>query len=264
MKYLYIYLLLFLLLEACSQKMYFPDRVNAPNLREAMEGKATFSAKFQMKPTDTVTNVQNVNMGLGGDIAFSPVKHLGLIASYRRILNKEIRDESTGAFSNDAELEGLYNGSRWELGAGYYDNFSDKGTVEVYAGYGAGSLRRSGVQPNVSYYTRYQRYFIQPAIGFTKDDFFSMSFGGRLAIMKFHEFESPNSNLRFEMFDEGWDVTSNIFAYLEPFVNIEGGYKYAKANLQFGFSTPLGSGGFAVSPYVSIGLQFHFKRRFFK
>jgi hypothetical protein len=260
-------LLLILLFCSCQQRLYFPDRANTPGLTHALEGKATFSIKPQGNDADS-GQADNANFGAGIDLAFSPVNHFGIIGSYRWINNRTIDENATAnIFLDDKTIGGVFNGKRWELGAGYYDVFGKMGKVEVYGGYGNGSLERRGTElPQYNYNTRYHRFFIQPAMGFGRSKMFSFTGGLRFAFMKFYDFQSVDPTLKYSIGKSSQDVTSTIFPFIEPFVNFEGGYKFIKASVQFGASKQLINtniaGNFPV--YCSIGLIFHFSPEFFK
>lgn len=263
-----IAILSLLWLSSCQQRLYFPDRANTPGLTHALEGKATFSLKPQGNDADS-GQTENITCGVGIDLAFSPIKNFGITGSYRKINNRKIEEgQPTGLFDNSHNtMGGIFNGERWEIGAGYYDVFGKIGKVEVYGGYGNGSLQRRGVEsPQYNYDTRYHRFFIQPAMGFSKSNFFSFTAGLRFAFMKFYDFRAADPDLRYNIGKSEQDVTAVVFPFLEPFVNFEGGYKYIKGNVQFGATKQLinanVSGNFPV--YVSIGLIFHFDPEFFK
>lgn len=256
------------LLSSCQQRLYFPDRANTPGLTQALEGKATFSIKPQGNDNERDSlGSDEVNFGTGIDLAFSPVKHLGIIWSYRWINNRRIGEgDSYGFFENNKTIGGVFNGNRWELGAGYYDVFGKMGKVEVYGGYGNGSLQRRGEElPQYNYNTRYHRFFVQPAIGFGKSNFFSFTGGLRIAVMKFYDFQSTDPTLKYSIGKYKQDVTEALFPFVEPFVNFEGGYKFIKASVQFGATRQLVNtniaGNFPL--YASFGLIFHFSPEFF-
>lgn len=253
---------------SCQQRLYFPDRANTPGLTHAMEGKITGSLKFQNNEQDSL-NSENVNFGTGIDIAFSPVNHFGIMGSGRWINNRRIAEgESYDLFFEDRKtIGGVFNGNRWELGAGYYDVFGRIGKVEVYGGYGNGSLQRRGAElPQYDYDTRYHRFFLQPAIGFSMSRFFSFTGGIRFAFMKFYDFRSGREDLRYHIGKSEQDVTAALFPFVEPFLNFEGGYKFIKGNVQLGGSRQIANTNIAgnMPVYISIGLVFHFAPEYFK
>jgi len=242
-------------LTGCAQKLYFPDRVNTPGLSRPLEGKATLSLKPQWMYQDSLNN--GMNFGWGADAAFSPVNHLGLIVSYRNINNKKVGYEENGILDNNTE--GTYNGSRFEAGLGFYEKLRGRGKVEIYGGYGNGSIHRtSSLHPEREYNTRYHRFFVQPALGFGRNDRFSMTAGMRLAVMKFYNFNAADPLLPYDISGNDRKVTQRLYPYLEPFFNIEIGYKYVKGNFQIGLSRELTADDLVIIPYISFGLVFHF------
>lgn len=258
--------LLFLLLagiSSCQQKMYFPDRANAPGLTQALEAKATFS----IKPQANENSEENSSVGTSIDLAFSPVSHLGIIASYRWINDRVIDEDDGGGFWGIEQIGGRFNGKRWELGLGYYDTIGTKGFGEIYAGYGNGSLNRIGTEsPQYNYDTRYNRFFIQPGLGFKIGNFFTLSGGFRTAFLTFYDFRSPDPQLKYEIGNSGRDITSPIYVFFEPYFNFEGGYKFFKGNVQVGVANQINNakiaGNFPV--YISLGMTFHFLPEYFK
>jgi len=222
------------LLASCQQRLYFPDRANTPGLTQAMEGKATITLKPQTKPSDTSTQ-EDVNFGTGIDLAFAPMNNWGVIASYRQIINKKIV-KGGNVFDNlDERFNGIYNGTYWELGNGLFTTYGSRGKAEIYAGYGNGSMSRKNVDnANLDFDTRYHRFFIQPALGMTHEDKFSLTLGFRVAVTDFYNFNATDPNLKYNIDGTNNDFTKSANYYIEPFLNMDIGYKYAKANIQIG------------------------------
>ncbi|MFN4246238.1 MAG: hypothetical protein ACK4EY_00865 [Flavipsychrobacter sp.] len=264
-----------LLLSSCYQRMYFPDRVNSPGFKEAGEVKASFAVKPQSSPDKP--GVNSSNLSPSADVAFSPVKHLGIIGSYRSVLNRYINEDPLGTISQYPYYElydtdimgGLYNDNRWEVGVGFYNTMGKRGIFEIYGGYGQGKVKRQGYDyPQFNFNSRYQRFFIQPAIGFNYENV-ALTGGVRFAINRYTTFNAADTSLRYVItgdHDTRTDVLDQNFGLLEPFVNFEVGYKYVKFNLQVGASTPFlsntVSGTFPV--YATFGFTFHFAPRYLK
>lgn len=258
---------LLFLLSSCQQRLYFPDRANTPGLTHALEGKLSLSLKPQANAHDS-TKTDDMNFGTGIDLAFSPVNHLGLIASYRHINDRYIKeDQDWNPFNGSSKtIGGVFNGSRWEVGAGYYDTVGSRGKVELYGGYGNGTLqRRSQKLPEYDYDTRYHRFFFQPAAGLNISRFFSFTAGIRFAFMSFYDFRSADPELKYTIGRTRQDVTNRIFPFLEPFANFEGGYKFLKGNVQVGASRQIIHTNIAgnMPVYISLGLVLHFDQAFF-
>lgn len=262
--YILSFIILSLTLGSCQQRLYFPDRANTPGLIEPMEGKAALSFKPQANGTDSL-DYMGSPVSIAGDLAFSPVNHLGLIASYRSTINR-IVEEDNAFWVNGDQLGSIYNGHRLEIGAGYYDVIGHRGKVEVYAGYGNGRLQREGkLTPELDFRIRYHRFFVQPAIGFGNDKI-SFTGGFRIAIHKFYDFRSYDPTLKYHIGREPQDVTSVLYPFWEPFVNFEVGHPYLKFNVQTGLSKQLaGSHITGNAPFfISFGLVGHFAPRFLK
>lgn len=257
---IYPAVLLALTLSSCQQKLYFPDRANTPGLTEALEGKITLAAKPQANDGDSSLG-RGSSASYGADLAFSPVTHLGIIASYRSVNHRKI-DE--GSFYN--VYGGNFTGHRWELGAGYYSAFGSRGKFELYGGYGQGTLDRTGGIYMRNFSTRYHRFFFQPALGVGRQDLFSVTGGIRLAFQKFYDFRSPNTDLRYTILDDTrrMDVEREWEGFFEPFINGEIGYRFFKFNLQFGCTAQyFGENVSGALPfYMSLGLVFHFAPEF--
>lgn len=259
---LFIFSLLFY---SCQQRMYFPERANTPGLTEALEGKATFSFKPQFNDMDSFNNPSGI-LSPAVDLAFAPVNHFGIIASYRSTYNRNI-DETDYFFNSFNTLGGNFNGHRLEVGAGYFNTFGRRGKVEVYGGYGNGKLNRRGTQtPQYDYDTRYYRIFLQPAIGFGSDRI-SFTTGMRFAYQQFYNFKAINDpELQYYITTgSAANVERMVFPFFEPFVNFEVGSPYVKFNLQMGLGTQMSTdhrvSGTAPG-YISMGVVGHFAPRF--
>lgn len=262
----YLLLLLLLPLAACQQRLYFPDRANTPMLSQRYEAKLTISAKSQSSYSDSLHG-QGADAALGIDAAFAPAEHIGLIASYRSVNDRRI-DEETGTLIN--AYGGLFNGHRWEAGAGWWDTFGRLGRIEAYLGYGQGNLSRRGYYtPERDFDTRYSRYFIQGAAG-AGNHFFTANGGLRIAALRFYDFTSPNTpSLRYHVLDlEGpeLDVQSRTFVFLEPFLNYEIGWKAVRFNVQTGWSMQFSGEkiGGNTPVYFSVGGTLHFVPEYFR
>src|SRR5689334_5440250 len=99
-------LVLIVNMSSCRQILYYSDRANTPGMTKAMEAKATFSIRpntngdsrsSNSKGYSSVTN--NGGAGTSIDLAFSPVKHLGIIGSYRNLSFNSVRNYQDGGVS---------------------------------------------------------------------------------------------------------------------------------------------------------------------
>ncbi len=268
-----LYLLSITLLAACEPRLYFPDRVNAPGFKEAKEFKATISGKPQSG--DTVSGkTPGAALSPAIDLAYSVTDHFAVIASYRDELNNYIYEQKiTGnqGLGHHNTFGGQFNGNYLEGGAGYFTPYDNHGRLEVFAGYGAGSMARTSLfTPQFDYSANYHRFFLQPALGYY-NDIFSLMGGFKFIFQKYGSFQSGNSDLKYlittpDGYVSGTDVTSQLFVFVQPFVNMDIGYKYVRFDIQMGYSAEtVGgyiSGSFPV--YITLGATFNYAPRFFK
>lgn len=234
-------------------------------LSKALEGKLVVAAKPQVNDQDSAFG-NGSSASLGIDAAFAPLNHLGLVASYRTVNNRKI-DEDDPIFLYPSQYGGLFNGNRWELGAGYFTTFDRRGRFEAYAGFGRGTLGRRGFStPEKDFDTKYDRYFLQGAAG-AGSDIYAFSGGLRFAAMRFNNFTSPTTpTLRYEILENHQDVEAETFAFVEPFINAEIGWKIIRFTMQMGTSLQInGEKIVGNTPfYVSLGAAFHFDPDYFK
>jgi len=253
------------LLVSCQQKLYFPDRANTPGLTEAFEGKATLSLKPQVADIDSGDNNGSI-LSPAVDLAFAPAPHFGIIASYRSTIDRYI-EENQDIFFTDKTMGGMFNGHRFEFGAGYFGTFGSRGKAEVYAGYGNGVLKRRGNRrPEYDYNTRYHRFFVQPAVGFGTGRI-SFTAGLRFSLHKYYDFRGLNDPTLPHYIAGDVNVENEIFPFFEPFVNFEVGHEYIKFNVQVGMGTQMTPDNriSGTAPmFVSFGLVGHYAPRFFK
>ena len=139
--------------------------VYVPNIRNSpmFDKKGEFQGAVQ------------VGNGLDAQAAVAISSNLGLIGNYSYI-NRDRLNE------NDFHRHTFYEG-----GLGYFNNVKDT-YFEFFAGYGKGEGSSSNSfinQPGAG--GRYERYFIQPAIG-QNNEVFDFSFVPRVSIVNFTEF----------------------------------------------------------------------------
>lgn len=248
-----------LLIASCSPKIYLPDRTNAPMLREAGEVKLTSSLKLQSN-----TNAPRTALSPSFDFAASPIKNLGIIASYRKT-NRYSDDEDL--FDIDYQDSIKYTGSKGEFGLGYYLPFGGRGLFEVYGGVGFGSIKRDNLRGYAgNYEAKYFQAFLQPSIGFFASDVFDMCGGFKINIHKYNNFKTDTASLRFEFTDPKVDIEKPTFVLVGPFMNLNVGYQYAKFNMQFGANFNVGRPELRIETpfYMSMGLTLAVAPRFWR
>lgn len=242
-------LLLALGFTSCQPRIYLPDRTNAPMLREAGEVKVTSSLKLQSN-----VGAPRTVLSPSFDFAASPIKGLGIIASYR---GSNRYAEETDFFGYSSQDTIRYSGSRAEFGIGYYLPFGARGLFDIYGGVGFGNMKRNNLMGYYgSYDARYYHVFLQPSIGFFAGEVFDMCGGVKINLHRYNSFQADTSTYRFEFTDPKVDITQPTFLMLGPFMNFNVGYKYAKFNMQIGANFGLGRPRLRVETpmYVSLGL----------
>ncbi len=96
--------------------------------------------------------------------------------------------------------------------------------------------------------------------------------GMRLMFQKFYAFSSPNPRLYYRAATissyDSYDVRHPVYTFLEPFANLELGYKFIKVNMQLGLSVPLSGRSADIAGFSplfgSLGLAFNYAPRYFK
>jgi hypothetical protein len=226
------YLALLLIASSCSP-VYLPNSRNSPMFRNAGEIQVGAS----------------VGNGIEVQSAVAVTKHVGLMANYFNV-NRQPDDLNN---ANDAEKHKLFEG-----GVGYFLN-EESYFFEIFAGYGEGEgsshdeLFFTSVPENA--YGRYNKIFIQPAIGFNRKSM-HVSFVQRVSIIDFTEFEDGTTRI---------EINEKSQAFYEPAVigkfNFADNHVYM--NWQMGISVPM-----FKDPYfdfrsfiISAGLGFRINAR---
>lgn len=153
--------LLALIFSSCAP-VYIPNIRNSPMFTKGGE----------------VQIAGQIGNGLDGQAAVSVTKHFGLMGSYNYI-----NRESGNPDNDDKYLRHTF----YEGGVGYFEN-KEKTFFEVFAGYGKGEGFSAGNIFSVENATgKYERFFIQPAIGFNKKTV-HFSFVPRISAVDFKEY----------------------------------------------------------------------------
>jgi hypothetical protein len=201
------FLLLLLVASACTPT-YVPNIRNSPMFGKGGEFQASVS----------------VGNGIEAQSAVSITNHIGLMANYS-YMNRE-----------DFEVEEIHRHRIYEGGVGYFTN-KDKVFFEVFAGYGRGegtnfdNFDFLGTPDKVQAEGKYERYFIQPAIGVNKK-VFDFAFVQRVSVVDFSEFSYGA---------DSYKMKTSPYVFLEPAfigrVNTLDNHLFF--SFQIGFSTPI-------------------------
>lgn len=244
---------------SCQPRIYLPDCTNAPMLREAGEVKLTGSLKLQNN-----VNAPKSVISPSLDFAASPLKGLGVMASYRS--THRYADEND-FYAYEYQDSIRYRGSRFEFGLGYYLPFGGRGLFDVYGGVGFGSIERDNLEGYFGNYdAKYYQIFLQPSIGFYANDVFEMCGGVKINLHKYSSFKTDTVKFRYEFTDPQVDIEEPTFLMMGPFMNLNVGYKYAKFNMQFGANFSASKPYIRMeSPlYLSMGVTFAIAPRFWQ
>lgn len=254
--YRFLSLIILVFVCSCAPRIYLPDRVNAPMLREAGEVNLTSSLKIQNS-----TNSSNFSVSPSFDFAVSPIKNLGIIAGYRHTSRYTNDDNSDNYYQDSAH----YTGNKYELGLGYYLPFGNRGLFNIYGGGGLGTIKRQNLRPyDGNYDAKYYQIFLQPSIGFEAGKVFDFCGGIRMNYHKYYDFNADSASYQYSFTNPSTNITYPFFLLLDPFINLNIGYQYVKFNIQFGANFTVGKPGLSIDNpmYLSMGLSLNLAPRF--
>ncbi len=265
-RHLLLFLATVMIFASCAApRVYFPDRVNTPGLREKGDGNIIIAGKFQTPGSDTTFSGYDL-FAPAVDVNYAFTDNFGVIASYRSLINRNSRQPGNYVYDND-EFGGVFNGNRFDLGLGFFSKLGTKGLFEVYMGGGIGNMRRRGsTTPQLDYNTDYFRYFVQPAAGFFVRERFSVMWGVRFAVQKYYNFTSNDPLVKHYITDRYYDIgaaesaaiTSFTYTLAEPFVNLEIGGEHLKFTMQYGLGFRIGDSGsdlFTGGAHANFGIK---------
>jgi len=227
------FLIILLIATSCAP-VYVPNARNAPMFKEGGE--------MQLNAQLSGTRGYEAQAG----VAVS--NHVGIISNI-----------AYAKSSSTTEDDDYFRHSFFEGGIGYFDN-SEKFAFEVYAGYGKGRGTVDGDfeifdDPDggeVRVRSRYQRFFIQPAIGSNHRRIFNWTGVLRMSVVDFTSFTSDGVEA---------DLNADPVLFIEPaFIGkLNFGQTGIYANFQAGLSFPRQEIDFDYEPvFVSIGLGVRF------
>ncbi len=196
------------------------------------------------------------------DFSYAPVNHLGIIASCRSEINNMGYIYPTegipNGYTNDPEIS--LSGHCLEVGAGYFLPFGSMGLVEVFGGYGQGTLTAGD-----SFSSKYYRVFVQPEIGL-RNAYVSLVCGVKIASQQYYDFQASSSTLRYSV--DSWtqvvDFPAQHFLMVQPFLDFNAGHRFLYFNFQFGFTVSNASNRYLISDFpvfLSLGASLHFAAR---
>lgn len=224
------FLVILLIATSCAP-VYVPNARNAPMFKKG--GEVQVNAQLSGP------------RGYEAQAGVAVSNHIGLISNVAYVSN-------TSTSNRDSYL--LH--SFFEGGIGYFDN-SDRLAYEVYAGYGKGKgtaydrYDLFDAHEDIRIDSRYQRFFIQPAIGTNHHRIFNWTGVLRMSVIDFTEFKRDGIEA----------PAADPVLFIEPaFIGkINFGESGIFGNFQAGFSFPRQDIDFDYEPFfLSIGLGLRF------
>ena len=241
--------LLFAIMFQSCNVMYSPSMQNTPLLQEKKEVVANIG----------INDIQG---------AYAVTDHVGVM------LNGYYNNGASNDYSSYDYYDSWSRQERkqWhvEAGAGYFNKLNDNAIVEIFGGlgYGSSSLRNYAKDsineiPTLksSYNADLMRFFVQPAIGYSIDNF-HVSFSTRILFQKYLNANSFGYSL-VELYDDKLlDMDKSVYAFLEPALTLRYGFKYVKFQAQAMLSYKYNVDRLNYMPVVfSIGMHVDIAKR---
>lgn len=235
---------------SCNKRIYVPNQVNAPMLKE----------RYEFKGSITPTNLQG---------AFAITNNIAIMANGQYLYGFNYLDPANSSTDDDYDLvSNRTRGGSVEGAVGFFKAFgpSKKMVFDVYAGYGSGGFKTftSGYDSNDGtnendylLKNRFSKVFIQPSIGFVHP-IVETIFTSRFSVVNFYD--SKLGIKAFEGDDNGkadfMRINDKPIAFYEPAFTVRVGYKYVKFQSQLQFSVPLNGAGLNEYNYDNINQYF--------
>ena len=197
------------IIQSCStnRTLYIPNHQNVSQLEE----------KGELVANLTFTNYQ---------LAYAITDHIGIMAN-AHFPNFGFISEALEDTSGDKNY--------FEGGIGYFRQVNEIGTFEIFAGVGHGLVSFENSSDGFTmnkFSTRFERYFIQPSIGW-KQDRYELAFSLRYSYVNFYD-----TDLSEYVFDpeEGFEdlnlARQNPFHFVDPAVTFKAGNEFGKLFIQ--------------------------------
>lgn len=202
------------LLVSCTHYYYAPNTNNTPLLKEKNEGKVN----GQYYVTDEAN-------GIEVQAAYATGKHTAVMASYTSARH--------GSKSEHANSDNGY-GNYIEAGIGYFTTINKSNWVfETYVGLGTGKITNT-YHPSESSKTRFNKVFIQPALGYASK-YFEVALSSKLSFVHLAvKNSSATTAYNFSAFRDINYIRENPSSVLwEPGIVLRGGIKNMKLTINY-------------------------------
>lgn len=169
--------------------------------------------------------------------------------------------QHVGVMTNLLSAQSLeINGNNYlfELGSGYYKTIGTGGVFNVYGGIGFGSLQSYFLNSSSTNALNYQRFFMQPAIGYTSRGF-ECAFSLRMCGLNYAQQQSAINE-----YYANESSPSKFSILAEPAFTLRGGWKYLKLQLQLGYSVNLTDANQFPCTTLSLGAYVTLNKKSYK
>ncbi|HET9054110.1 MAG TPA: hypothetical protein VFM90_08055 [Cyclobacteriaceae bacterium] len=221
------FLIVLLIATSCAP-VYVPNARNSPMFQGAGE----------------VQVAAQLSAGTEAQAAVALTNHVGVMSNFAYVSR------------TSDEYDNYIRHSFFEGGIGYFEN-ADRISYEVFAGYGRGKgitydTYDFGTPDDPLKVTgRYQRFFIQPAIGTNHKRIFNWSAVMRLSVVDFTDFETGSQSVQIDadpilFFEPAFIGKLNFGSRL--FLNFQAGVSFPRQEIDFDYEP--------LSLAIGMGLRF--------
>lgn len=217
-----------LFITSCAAPSFLPQTHNVP----------LFTEKNQLRVNSTVS-IKTFDF----QVAYSPIKHLGIIT------NLQLCSHYTMA----------------EIGVGAFQSYGERLVTELYLGYGNGYLKtdyqkKSNILAyDYDYYNidiNANKYFFQPNIGINFNEKINLSLSTKFTYWDYSHYNFYHEQWIYDSGSYFMKGTDSLYSNrncsattLEPALTFRVGGEHTKFMLQTGFCSILNSGGTEFYPY---------------
>ncbi len=246
-------LVIVFLLCYCNPCYYVPNSQNVPLFTEKKTATTSFSLQFGSY--SAATNLQ---------VAVACTDHIGLMLNYNHFWGGRSTTRTGFWSGTKTTTETKFKGNHIELGAGYFFSFEEKFVFEAYAGGGWGGVNNSyknssSLSLNKRNYVSYNRYFLQPAVGWSPNKYITLAFSTRFCLLDYNHLNIEAGDFGSTIIDLA-DIKNNPSYLMEPAFTFRVGGQVVKFQLQTVYSFMIDSPYASYDPLsITFGIFFKIK-----
>ncbi len=229
------FLAVFLIITECTPYYYAPNMHNVP----LFQGKNEFRLDFSGSTGQEYS-------GYEVQTAIAPTDNFGIMLNGFKVKKEDNYDNRWG------------KGYLIEGAIGTFLPVDKHSIFEFYGGMGYGSVE-NGYNDQSSSILNFNRFFIQPSIGFTSN-YFDMAISSKLCGLKYNNIKL-HGNIESDDLENITYINQHPFSILfEPAFTLRCGWKYLKIQFQMGFSKNLSNPELKQEKLnMNLGLYLNFK-----